>query len=237
MVITFETTVTGGATQVENQSWAFWDENGDGTLSALDNNLQSNTPELSDDPGTTASSDPTVALIPSRLLPDTGFAPDRTSSLLTQDINIVYTQSNITLIIPTLQLRLPITGIPYLLGSWNTTWLGDQAGYLEGSAYPTHPGNTVLTAHVWDSFNQPGPFSDLTSLVYGDRVIIETGNTHYLYLVQSSQLVGPGDTQSVFRHQEADLISLVTCENWDEGLQVYTGRRLVRAILVSVKDK
>ena len=246
VVILFETTVGLGINQVENQSSAYWDENGDGTLSALDNNIQVDIPEISDDPDTAASSDPTIAIapftpitpnIPARLLPSTGFQPGETTTLPPQSYTNAYTQSSLTLIIPSIDIEIPIIGVPYLDGNWNTTWLGSTAGYLEGSAYPTLPGNTVVTAHVWDAYNQPGPFYGLTSLVYGDRIIIDDGLSQYHYLVQDSTLLDPSQTQAVFQHEDLDWISLVTCENWDEGLKQYHNRRLVRAVLVLKTDK
>jgi len=237
VLITFETTVLAGIDQSENQSQAYWDENGDGALTALDNNIQSGTPVVSDDPGTAVVSDPTVATIPASLLPSTGFRPREITKLAPQPMDIAYAQSSLVLSIPSLNIKLPIVGVPYRNGNWNTTWLGTQAGYLEGSAYPTLPGNTVLTAHVWDSYNQPGPFSELTRLVYGDIILIEIGDTLHLYQVQSSKLISPDQTQEVFQHKDLDWISLVTCETWNDDLQQYSGRRLVRAILISTIKK
>ena len=237
LVITFETTVTGIATQVENQSRAYWDENGDGILSVLDTNIQADTPEISDNPNTTAASDPTIAIIPFSLLPSTGFQPGEITKIPSQTLSNAYAHSSLSLLIPAIEVEIPILGVPYLGGKWNTTWLGSTAGYLEGSAYPTLPGNTVITAHVWDAFNQPGPFSGLSRLSYGDKIIIDFGSTQYHYLVQSSQLLNPEQTQTVFQHEELDWISLVTCENWDERLEQYNNRRLVRAALVLITDK
>ena len=237
VVITFETTVSSGIDQVENQGSAYWDENGDGVLSSLDTNIDTDTPELSDDPGTAAATDPTIATIPARLLPSTGFKPGKITNLPQQPTNIVYTQSSINIIIPSLGIEIPIVGVPYQDGEWNTTWLGSKAGYLEGSAFPTHPGNTVITAHVWDSYNQPGPFSDLTRLVYGDLILIETGDTLYQYQVRSSNLLLPDQIQDAFLHKDLDWISLVTCENWNADLQQYSNRRLIRAVLVSKNIK
>jgi LPXTG-site transpeptidase (sortase) family protein len=138
------------------------------------------------------------------------------------------------LVIPALELNLPVAGVQLKAGTWNTSWLGNQAGYLEGTSFPTHPGNTVITAHVWDANNQPGPFAKLKYLEYGDQILIKAWGKIYIYQVQENRLVNPSQDEVVFQHEEYDWISLLTCEEWDEYYNQYTYHRLVRAVLLDV---
>ena len=237
VIIIFETTVTAGGTQVENQASAYWDENGDGSVSPADNNVQNSTPTLSDDPNTAAPFDPVVATMPRSSLPETGFPPGTISEMPIQAPKQLYFDTELVISIPSINITLPITGVPYQDGSWNTSWLGDRAGYLEGSAFPTHSGNTVITAHVWDSYNQPGPFFGIKDLVYGDEIQIRAWSKIYHYQVQENRLVSPNAINTIFQHKDRDWISLLTCEGWDNSQGIYSNRRLVRGVLIRVNSE
>ena len=94
------------------------------------------------------------------LIPVTGFAPGRVTLLPMP--GVAYSeQVDLRLEIPTMRVDIPITGVPQEDGLWDVTWLSNQAGWLEGSAFPTSAGNSVLTGHVWDASNQPGAFYGL----------------------------------------------------------------------------
>ena len=69
---------------------------------------------------------------------------------------------------PTLGVKTAIVGVPGSGDGWDVTWLGRDAGYLYGSAFPTLEGNSVLTGHVWDVDNQPGIFVNLKEMKKGD---------------------------------------------------------------------
>ncbi len=73
-------------------------------------------------------------------------------------------EGDITLEIPSLGVKIPIVGVPKRDGTWNVSWLEDQAGWLEGSAFPSWNGNSVLTAHVYKFNGQPGPFINLINI-------------------------------------------------------------------------
>ena len=57
--------------------------------------------------------------------------------------------------IPKLGVYTEIVGIPYTESGWDVTWLWKQAGYLQGTAFPTWKGNTVLTSHVQYPLGDP----------------------------------------------------------------------------------
>ncbi|MBN2554808.1 MAG: DUF11 domain-containing protein [Anaerolineales bacterium] len=167
-------------------------------------------------------------------LPETGFAPGVVSEL--PPAQPYQDMEGMRLIIPALGLDLPIVGVPTGDDGWDLTWLWNQAGYLAGTAYPTWPGNTALTAHVTLPDGTPGPFVDLANLRWGDEIIIESGWQHYIYRVSTQWHVSPRDL-SVLGHSDYDALTLITCEGYDVVREIYRGRVAVRAVLMSVEDR
>jgi LPXTG-site transpeptidase (sortase) family protein len=111
--------------------------------------------------------------------------------------------------------------------------LDKQAGWLEGSAFPSWNGNSVLTGHVYLSNGLPGPFVNLNRLKYGDRIIIHAYGQKYIFEVSENKVVEPNDT-SVLKHEEKPWLTLLTCKEYDEKTNTYRKRVAVRAVLVSV---
>jgi LPXTG-site transpeptidase (sortase) family protein len=165
-------------------------------------------------------------------LPATGFAPGKVTALPKQ--TAAYSGLNIRLEIPAIGVNAPVVGVA---DAADVTWLGHDAGWLNGTAFPTWAGNSVITGHVWDADNQPGLFADLKTLKYGDKVLVHAFKSVYTYEVRDSQRISPTDTRSAFRHEGQPWISLLTCEDFDADTSTYTGRRLVRAVLVDVKTE
>ena len=80
-----------------------------------------------------------------------------------------------------------------------------------------------------------GPFKDLKSLRYGDRVTIESNGINYIYEVRESNLVSPTAVDSVFQSEERDWVTLITCEYYNPLSGEYTLRRVIRAVLVVIE--
>ena len=168
-------------------------------------------------------------------VPSTGFAPDQITTLPVQPADKTYKPLNeIRIEIPTLGINFPIVGVSLSKSNWNLTWLKDSVGYLEGSAYPTWSGNTVLTAHVMDANNNLGPFSDIKGMQSGQKIYLHFKKQVYVYQVQENMKILPSNISVVFKHEEDSWITLVTCEDYDAKTAVYDYRRLVRAVLISV---
>jgi LPXTG-site transpeptidase (sortase) family protein len=174
------------------------------------------------------------ALAPSTL-PETGFRHGRISLLPQQPAAKAYTETAMLLEIPKLGVSMPIVGVPQSGDGWDVTWLGNSAGYLAGSAFPTWAGNTVITGHVWDSFNKPGLFAELKSLKYGDQVEIHAWGLTYTYEVRESKLVTKKNVNAAFKSEEYDWLTLVTCEFYNPFSGDYLFRRAVRAVLIKVE--
>jgi LPXTG-site transpeptidase (sortase) family protein len=167
-------------------------------------------------------------------LPATGFAPDRVTELPAQTVSYADLGS-LWLEIPRLNVKTAIVGVPQSGSSWDVSWLGAQAGWLEGSAFPTARGNAVLTGHVWDALNRPGPFYGLGTLAYGDRVVVHSGGKAYTYEVRQVMSVSASNVNAVLKHQEEAWLTLVTCQGWNASTDQYDYRTLIRAVLVDVR--
>jgi LPXTG-site transpeptidase (sortase) family protein len=169
-------------------------------------------------------------------LPDTGFAPGRVTPLSAQPAEKAYTaMSDLWLEIPSLGLKMDIIGVPFVNGEWDVSWLGKQAGWLEGSAYPSWKGNSVLTGHVWNADNSAGPFRYANTLWWGDKIIIHLSRQQYIYEVRSVKQVAPNDVDALMKHEELPWLTLVSCKGYVESTGEYRARVLVRAVLVEVK--
>lgn len=169
-------------------------------------------------------------------LPNTGFASGRVTRLSVQPAEKAYTtMSDLWLEIPTLGLKMDIVGVPFTDGKWDVSWLGKNAGWLENTAYPTWSGNSVLTAHVWNADNTPGPFVKLNTLFWGDRIIIHGWGQEYIYEVRSVKQVGPDSTASALQHKDTAWLTLLTCRSWDADKGMYRYRVLVQAVLIEMK--
>ncbi len=175
-------------------------------------------------------------LVAVRALPATGFAPNRVTVLPFQPDDKAYSaMGDLWLEIPKLGVKMNIVGVPQTKGGWDVSWLGSNAGWLQGSAYPTWAGNSVLTGHVWNADNSAGPFRYINTLWYGDKFIIHSRGAQYVYEVRSVLQVGPGNVNALMKHEELPWVTLVTCRGYDTAAGTYEYRVLVRAVLVEVK--
>jgi LPXTG-site transpeptidase (sortase) family protein len=169
-------------------------------------------------------------------LPSTGFAPGVETLLPAQPGELAYAdEGGMTLEIPALGESLSVVGVPKSGSGWDVRWLGGEAGYLEGTAFPTWQGNSALAAHATLANGQPGPFAGLEKLRWGDRVVVRAWGQDYVYEVRQNSLVVPGDV-GVLRHEELSWLTLVTCQGFDEHSNAFRWRRVVRAVLVEVTN-
>ncbi len=172
-----------------------------------------------------------------RWLPNTGFAPNVVTRLPAQPAELAYTKmSDLWLEIPSQKVKANIVGVPQSENIWDVKWLGNDAGWLNGTAFPSWEGNSVLTAHVMGADGLPGPFAKLQDLKYGERIVVHMLDQQYVFEVRNKRLVRPDSTAFAFEHLEgASYLTLVTCSGYNEESDTYSFRRLVRAVLVGVK--
>jgi len=167
------------------------------------------------------------------LIPVTGFAPGRATKLDTSSRS-VYAATSLEIEIPVIKVDTSIAGVESKNGSWDVSWLRDQVGWLNGTAYPTWKGNSVLTAHVVNADGKPGVFHKLKSLGLGEYIFVYNSGYRYTYKVVSNAYVLPNDS-TVMKHEEKSYLTLITCDSYDEKTGTYLRRVAVRAVLVDVR--
>jgi len=169
-------------------------------------------------------------------IPVTGFAPGVVSALPAQPAMAAYSDlGSLWIEIPSLGMQAAITGVPLQGDAWDVTWLYNQVGWLQGTAFPTWAGNTVLTAHAYTADGLPGPFAALRSLKYDETILLHYAGMKYTYALRNNILTAPDATQWITRHETRDWLTLITCQQFNEKTQAYDYRRVVRAVLLSVE--
>ncbi len=176
-----------------------------------------------------SSSDPAPSILPA-----TGFAPGMVTLLPAQPMAKAFSDTGMQLEIPALDSTQSVVGVPG--PDWDVSWLGNQIGYLQGTAFPTWNGNSVLTGHVTDTNGNPGPFANLGSLAWGDQLIIHAWGQDYIYEVRSVNLwTSPNATDTLSQHEDLPWLTLITCHGYDEKTNTYRWRTVVRAVLIEVQ--
>lgn len=172
------------------------------------------------------------------LLPVTGFPKGESTHIAAQPLEKTYASyADLQLVLPSLAVSTPIVGVPLYEEDWDVTWLGDDAGWLNGTAFPTWTGNSVITAHVWDAYNQPGPFYNLKKLKYGDVIQVHAFGQIYTFEVRETKRISPKDVNTALKHEEKAWLTLITCEDYKFLFKTYSYRRMVRAVLVSITSE
>ncbi|MFN8381038.1 MAG: sortase [Anaerolineales bacterium] len=172
-------------------------------------------------------------------LPKTGFAPNKITTLPAQPADSAYTTlGDLWLEIPSLNVKSTIVGVPQAENAWDVKWLGNDAGWLNGTAFPSWEGNSVITGHVTNASGLPGPFASIKSLQHGDQIIIHMSGMKYIFEVRNTKLVRPDTTAFAFEHLEgSSYITLITCSGYNPLNDSYLFRRIVRAVLVSTENE
>jgi LPXTG-site transpeptidase (sortase) family protein len=168
------------------------------------------------------------------IIPLTGFAPNTVTSLDSSS-HPAYEAMPLTLEIPVIKVKTSIAGVQLKKAGWDVSWLQDQAGWLNGTAYPTWKGNSVLTAHVVNADGKPGVFYGLKYLGVGEYAFVYNAGYRYTYKIVSNEFV-QADDMTVLKHEEKSYLTLITCDSFDEKSGTYLRRVAVRAVLVDVRE-
>jgi len=168
------------------------------------------------------------------LIPATGFAPN-TETKLDALNRPFYDSTGLMIEIPVLKVNTSIAGVQLKNGSWDVSWLQNQAGWLNGTAYPTWKGNSVLMGHSTNADGKLGIFSKLKALGVGEYIFVDNSGYRYLYKVVSNKSVLPNDIR-VLQHEEKAFLTLITCDKYDAKSSTYQIRIVVRAVLVAVES-
>jgi len=167
------------------------------------------------------------------VLPSTGFAPGEYTVLPEQPLELQYQAlGNLWLEVPSLGIKQAIVGVPLAEEEWDLTWLSNQIGYLEGTAFPSWVGNSALTAHVYNADGTAGPFVNLNTLKWGDKIILHAYGSVYTYEVRDVLRVAPDDFTPL-QHEDLSWLTLLTCQGYNASEGSYDWRVAVRAVLIS----
>lgn len=167
-------------------------------------------------------------------VPDTVFAPDNLTAIPSQSVEKSYADlGDVWIEIPSLGVKTAIVGVPIVEDEWDVTWLHDKAGWLTGSAFLSYAGNSVVTAHVYLPGGLPGPFVDLENMAWDDSIIVHAFGYRYIYQVRSNQIIDPGNSTAT-RHEEYPWLTLLTRKGFNERIDAYNYRVMVRAVLIEV---
>mgnify|MGYP005839020239 CR=1 FL=1 len=113
--------------------------------------------------------------------------------------------------------------------SWETRYLGDAVGHLQGTSWLDDPGgNIVLAGHVETAFGTAGPFAHLFETQPGDTIILNEGARQQVYRVVSIERADPEAMRYVAQDGRPRL-TLITCDDWDNATQSYRSRLIVIA--------
>jgi LPXTG-site transpeptidase (sortase) family protein len=185
--------------------------------------------------GTTTGT--SVGTVTANSLPRTGFAPNVVTVLPAQPEKHAYSKlGSLWLEVPSLKIKTNIVGVPQSENTWDVKWLGQDAGWLNGTAFPSWEGNSVVTGHAIDANGLPGPFANIKNLKYGDQIIVHMSGEQYIFEVRNSRLARPYSTKFAFEHlEEHSYLTLITCQGYNPISNSYLFRRIIRAVLVDVK--
>lgn len=113
--------------------------------------------------------------------------------------------------------------------SWETRYLGDSVGHLEGTSwFGKEIGNIVLAGHVESETGAPGPFAYLFKVNKEDLVILQEGPTSRYYRVTEIIRAEPDDIYLTEQDGE-DRLTLITCTDYNYKDRRYEGRLVVIA--------
>lgn len=171
------------------------------------------------------------------ILPATGFTPNIITNLPEQPLNESYSaMGDLWLEIPSQNVKQNIVGVPKGKDGWDVSWLGNDIGYLAGTAFPTWAGNSVLTGHVYNANGKPGPFINIGDLSWGQKVIVHAWGQKYIYEVRTiNKRVLPTDTRLITKHEEYPWLTLITCHDYNQATNQYNYRTIVRAVLTKIE--
>ncbi|MEM6529919.1 MAG: sortase [Chloroflexota bacterium] len=176
------------------------------------------------------SSSPAVAPTVAAALPTQTITrpPPTTAPQITATADPYRPQADAEIFIPSAGIYAPVITAIIRGGTWDVDNLGLNVGYLEGTAWVGRPGNIVLSGHVEMSDGRTGVFASLTDVEIGDEVMITQRGTEYKYIVREVKSVEPNDL-SVVMPQDSDVLTLITCGNYNFIRDVYETRLVVIA--------
>lgn len=121
-------------------------------------------------------------------------------------------------VVPSLGVRAPVTGIRTEDGALTPPSDARQVGWWTGGAMPgASTGAAVVTGHTVRAGG--GAFDDLETLAAGDDVVVRSGGREVAYAVDTVEVLSREDlarrSASLFSRTGPGRLVLITCEDWD----------------------
>ena len=165
------------------------------------------------------------------ILPETGY-PLKTHLNAIHQTQHIPQGEGLQIEIPEIGTYARIVSAPHQGNTWNVQWLLEDVGYLEGSAYPTSIGNTVIAGHVNLPDGSVGPFARIDQLRWGDQILLHLNGGEYTYEVRNLFMTTPSDLNSLAKMEGYDWLTLITCSDYDIGTDDYSRRIILVAVRV-----
>ncbi|MBN2147057.1 MAG: sortase [Anaerolineales bacterium] len=136
--------------------------------------------------------------------------------------------------IPALILDTEVKFVPWDGFSWWILGLREEVAWLGNTSWPGLGSNTALAGHVTVRGLGDGPFRNLGDLPPGEVIYLYTEENVYTYEVRDTEIVEE-DNLKVTYATDLPQITLITCVEWNDEMQMYLRRLVVTADLVQVQ--
>ena len=158
-------------------------------------------------------------------LPRTGFP---TGKIVSINTSVKYTETNMTLSIPTMGLEEKIVIVPLVDDNFPVESLGENIGLLEGSG-PGAEDLFVLAGHNHLNTQEQGPFAKLSALKESDLIFVRGAkDASRTFVVYANEKFASDDIEGLVSYARPGCMILITCE--DESVEGgYLNRRVVFA--------
>jgi LPXTG-site transpeptidase (sortase) family protein len=166
-----------------------------------------------------------VETLPSYPIPTPSALPE------TEDGKTPDTSPIVRIVIPSLDLDAKVAYVPFDGQTWMIQGLREEIAWMGDTSWPGLGGNTGLAGHITVRGLGNGPFRYLGDIVQNDVVYLYTEENIYTYSVRDKRVVDQADL-SVIDSTDTAQITLITCMEWDEDLEIYLKRLAVMADLV-----
>ena len=114
--------------------------------------------------------------------------------------------------------------------------LKEEVAWMGETSWPGLGGNTALAGHVTLRDGGNGPFRYLADLQAGDIITLYTEENQYTYQVRTMEVVEDNDL-SVIAETENTQLTLITCTDWNEEINMYLKRFVVYSDLISTTPR
>lgn len=137
------------------------------------------------------------------------------------------------LVIPALNLDVPVLLAPVYGDTWQVNHLDQAVGHLQGTAAPGSDSNLVLAGHVTLAAGVSGPFVNLAKLPPGAMMLVYAGDEIFYYVADTAATVDTGAVEVTYPSSTGQ-ITLITCINWSREQGRYLERFIVRGHLLKI---